>query len=101
MSGLKALQHGTNISSNIAPSFSRLLDCRIKSCTGESTARGLCAAHLRRLYKTGSVQARTPIKKRTFGTTIIRTPEYRAWVSDIAKHINKGMTSVWRYQNGI
>ena len=57
----------------------RMLVCKVRICDGTVFARGLCAAHLRRLYKTGSVSPRTPIKQR-LGSKVSKTPEYRAWI---------------------
>jgi len=55
--------------------------CRIQDCTGETFARNLCAAHLRRLYKLGTTLSHVPIKHRTPGSSLAKTPEHRAWTS--------------------
>lgn len=55
--------------------------CRIKICDGDAFARGYCAAHYRRIQKTGSSQPHIPIKRRVWGSRLAKTPEFRAWAS--------------------
>lgn len=52
--------------------------CRVSKCDGQRKyLNGLCAAHEQRRIKGQSLK--TPIKRRIFGETIIKYPEYRAW----------------------
>ena len=71
--------------------------CRVKFCNGPVLAKKLCAAHYRRKIKNGTLQSHIPIKRRVFGQTIIKTPEYRAWRSMKQRCYNPENKFFYRY----
>jgi len=70
--------------------------CKIKNCIGIVLAKKLCAAHLRRKYRTGTTASHSPIKRRVWGSSLAKTPEHRAWTG-IRYRCNNPNSSAFKY----
>lgn len=73
--------------------------CSVKSCPNKMIAKGICAAHRRRLLVHGSLQRNKPINKRNFGVIVTKYSEYRIW-ANMRYRCNNKNSKEYRHYGG-